>query len=70
MKKLENNSQKEEIEKHLKSLHDEEKFLKDKIKDLESRETLKQGNMKKQYELIKKLENELLEGGLAAGELD
>jgi hypothetical protein len=36
---------------------------------VEGREVVKSGNMKKQYEAIKKYENRLLEAGLAGGEL-
>lgn len=57
MKKLSNNSQKDEIEVFLKKLSEEAKFYKEKVKFLEQKEAIRGGNMKKQYEAIKKLEN-------------
>ena len=69
MKKLENNNQKEQLELYMRKLTDQAKYTKQKVKLFEKKQSLKTGNMKKQYEAIKKYENELSEGGLASGEL-
>ena len=55
IKKLGGNSQKEELETHMKKMTEEAKFFKNKLKTLEGKEQLKAGNMKKQYEAIKKI---------------
>lgn len=68
-KKLHNNSLQQEMERKLKSLSDEIKFLREKEKDQDARDEIKQGNMKKQFEFIKKLEAELVEHGMSGGEL-
>ena len=49
MKKLENNSQKEELEVYMRKLTDQAKYFKEKIKLFEKKDSLKSGNMKKQY---------------------
>jgi hypothetical protein len=39
------------------------KFLRERLKDAENREKVKQTNAKKQYDYINKLEKELIETG-------
>lgn len=51
-------------------LNEEIKFLRDRVKDSEAREKMKQSNAKKQYDYIKKLEKELIELGCSADELE
>jgi hypothetical protein len=70
IRRLEKHNQKEEIEHHVKKMADEANFFKEQCKVIEQREAMKASNMKKQYDAIKKHEAELLEGGLAAGELE
>lgn len=48
------------MEAYIKKLNEEAKFYKEKIKFLEEQEATKALNMKKQYEAIKKCENQLL----------
>lgn len=55
IKKLNNGSQQQAIEKKIKSLSDEIKFLREKQKEQEAKDELRQGNMKKQYQFVKKL---------------
>ena len=69
-KKLHNNSLQQEMERKLKSLSDEIKFLREKEKEQDAKDEIKQGNMKKQFEFIKKLEAELVEHGMSGGELE
>ena len=69
-RRLENNSQRDEIDLEMKKLGEEMKFYKEKVKFIEEREQVKAGNMKRQYDAIKKYENKALEGGLAGGELE
>lgn len=49
MKKLGNNNRQQEIEKKIKSLSDEVKFLREKQKEQETKDEIRQMNMKKQY---------------------
>ena len=44
----------------MKKMTEESKFFKKRVKDIEAREVIKAGNMKKQYEAIKKMEKELV----------
>lgn len=54
----------------MKKLTEEANFYREKIKYVEEVDKTKAANMKKQYEHIKKMENTLLEGGVAGGELE
>ena len=54
----------------MKKLTEEAKFFKEKLKYIDDRDNIKANNMKRQYDAIKKLENTLLESGLAGGELE
>lgn len=69
-KKLHNNNLQQEMERRLKALGDEIKFLREKEKEQDGKDELKQGNMKKQFEFVKKLETELVENGMSGGELE
>ncbi len=69
-RRLELHAHRDDVEIEMKKLTEEAKFYKEKLKFLEERENLKAHNMKKQYDAVKKLENTLLESGLAAGELE
>ena len=44
----------------MKKMADESKFYKNKLKDIEGKQMIKAGNMKKQYEAIKKMEKQLI----------
>lgn len=47
-------------------LNEEIKFLRERVKDSEQREKMKQSNAKKQYDYVKKLEKELIEMGVSS----
>lgn len=44
--------------------------MRERVKDSESKEKMKQSNAKKQYDYIKKLEKLLIESGCSADELE
>lgn len=69
VRRLERHSQKNDMQIYLKKLSDQIKFYREKIKYMEEKQALKAGNMKKQYQAIKKTENQLLQAGVAAGEI-
>lgn len=54
IKRLEKNTEKNEMEVYIKKLTEEAKFYKEKVKVIEEQESIKAINMKKQYEAIKK----------------
>lgn len=68
--KLVNQNQKEELESYLKKITEEAKFFKEKIKNLEEKEKAKGDSMKRQFQVIKKMENTLLESGMSGNELE
>lgn len=69
-KKLKDNNLRDELEGQMLKLNEEIKFLRERVKDAEGREKMKQGNAKKQFDYIKKLEKELIEIGVSADELE
>lgn len=50
--------------------NEEIKFLRERVKDAEAKEKMKQTNAKKQYDYIKKLEKALVDNGCSIDELE